>query len=63
MRLLELFRDPLIGPFCIVEYVLEARASSQFFSRMILMFVLVLPMFCFVAIPWLIYQIHEEEKK
>lgn len=62
MRLFELFRDPSIGPFCIVEYVLEAHTGSQFVARTLLMFALVLPMFCFVAIPWMLYQMPKERK-
>lgn len=56
MRLLELFFDDSIGPFCLVEYVLESKTSTQFFLRFLLFIFGGLPMFCFVAPVWIVWQ-------
>jgi hypothetical protein len=57
MRLLELFCDDRIGPFCLVEYVLEADNAFEFIARTVLFVVLCLPMFCVVAPFWMAYQV------
>ena len=57
MRIFELFCDPCVGPFCIVEYAIESDGSLQFCWRIFLMFALILPMFAIVAPVWIVWQV------
>lgn len=56
MRLFELFLDDGVGPFCIVEYVMESSDALEFALRLPIMFLLALPMFVFIAPAWLVWQ-------
>lgn len=57
MRLLELFLDDGVGPFCIVEWAVEAEGLIQFAFRFVVMVVIGIPMFALIAPFWLLWQV------
>ena len=57
--MIELFVE--IGPFCWIEYALEAGSYPQFIFRVALFFLLSLPSFLFLALPWMLWKALTED--